>query len=240
MKNMNQSDIQLAALRSARFLSTKMKDALKKDAFSASANFILFDFYDVLPNVPVPYADKNDFFKDVEFVATKFFLEWFSADNEVEISVRRRIALQAVTDTIKEDFWKKFVLSSDLPRDLSSVIQVLDQYDEKYEEKRKTQDILAAGPSMMAFYQEHQFLKTAKQQGGVVSCDKNTLVQAVQQQFVGDLTERFNQILNSLNVTTPFLHSTSGLSNKSLEQRLAEKRGKDLPTTAIPPVQPSN
>lgn len=238
MKNVNQSDIQLAALRSARFLSTKIKGALMKEAYSASANFILFDFYNVIPNIP--YVDKKDFFKDIEFVATKFFMEWFSADTEVEMSVRRRIALQAVTDTIKEDFWKNFVLSPDLPRDLSSVIKVLERYDEKYEEKRKTEGMFSAGTSMMEFFQEHQFLKTAKQLGGVVSCDKNTLVQAVQQQFAGDLTEHFNQMLSSLNVTTPFVHSNPGLSNKTLEQRLAEKRGKDLSTTATPPVQPSN
>jgi len=233
MKNINQSDIQLAALRSAGFLTKKIQGTLP-----ASTDFILFDFHHVIPNIP--YVDKKDFLKDIEFTATKFFLEWFSADNEVEISVRRRIALQAVKDTVEEDFWKKFISCPDLPRDLSSVIKILDQYDEKYEEKRKIRDLFSQGASMIQFYQDHQFLKTAKQHGGVVSCDKNTLVQAFQQKIVIDLTERLNKILKSIDVTTPFVHSSSGLSNKTLEQRLAEKRGKDPSTIVPPPVQPSN
>lgn len=230
MESIEQSDIQLAALRLASFLSTKMKSMLP-----SSTNFVLFDFYHIVPDIP--YVNQQDFFKDIELCATKFFMEWFGADNETGIFVRRRIALQGVKDTIDQKFWEKIGSCSDLPRNFSSVLKVLEQYDKKYKKERNSNDMFSIGLSV-EFYERHQFLKTAKELGGVVSCDTNTLVQAVQRQFVVDLTERFNQILESVNITTPFLHSAPWLSNKPLEQRLTEKRERDHTTIVRPPVRP--
>lgn len=230
MKSIEQSDIQLAALRSASFLSTKIQSTLPD-----TTQFDFFEYSKVIKDVPC--LDQTRFFQEIEACATKFFMEWFGSDNDIDFSVRRRIALQGIKDTINEQFWKNVESCSEIPRNITALEKALEPYEKSIKKQKKSTHMF---PMFFSdnFYKEHSLLTKAQQKGGIVSGDMGFVVQVAHRQFVEDLSQRFNQILSTVGVTTPFVHSKPWLSNRPLEQRLVEKREKAGSGIQRPPVRP--
>ncbi len=230
MKSIEQSDIQLAALRSASFLITKIQNTLP-----TATEFNFFCYSKIIKDIPC--LDQKLFFQEIEACATKFFMEWFGADNDIDFSVRRRVALQGVKDIINEQFWESLESRSEIPRNFGSVEKALEPYEKAIKKQEKSTHMF---PMLLSdnFYKEHGLLTKAHQKGGVVSCDMGLLVQVTRQEFVEGLSQRFNQILSAVNITTPFVPSKPWLSHKPLAQIVVEKRQQSDSVIQRPPVRP--
>ena len=226
--NIEQSHVQRAALRASSVLVTKIKAALP-----SNTAFDLFEFATLISDVPC--IDQKEFFQDLEDCATKFFMEWFGADNTADFSVRRRIALQGIKDTIDPQFWKNIESLSELSRQRLPVEAALEPYEKAIKKEKKSMFGMLFADN---FYKNHDFLTEAKQKGGVVCCDKEMLLGVTQRQFVVDLTKRFNEILTTVNITKTFAPSPS-LLPKSFEKRVLEQREKSSIVGIVrPPVRP--
>lgn len=224
--NIEQSEIQLAALRASSFACNKIKASLPK-----SIQFNFFGHSSLLNDVPC--VNEKEFFQDLEDRATQFFVEWFGSDHPTDLSVRRRIALQSVKDISNEQFWSNAESMSALPRKLSAVESALEPYEKEIKKAKKSTALFDGLHLSTLFYTEYGLLKQAKEKNGVVSCEKDLLVDLIGHQLIVELTQRFNQILKSLNITHSFQTSTPQLSKELLEVRLLEQRQKTIET--LPP-----
>lgn len=231
--NIEQSDIQLAALRSSNFLSSKIKVALP-----TTTQFDFFGFSHIIEDIRC--VDEKEFFQNLEDRTTQFFMEWFGADSPAEISVRRRIALQSIKDIANTQFWNNIETLPDLPRKLSAVENAFGRYEKEMERANKStaRSVMFGGLQILSknFWDEYNLLKQAKGKNGVVSCEKDLLVDLVAHQLTVVLTQRFNQILKSLNINHSFQTSTPQLSKQLLEVRLFKQRSENH--QILPPQMP--
>lgn len=231
--NIEQSEIQLAALRASSFVCSKIKASLPE-----STQFNFFRYASLLSDIPA--VNEKEFFQDLEDRATQFFMEWFGSDHPTDLSVRRRIALQSVKDISTGQFWSNVESMPVLPRTLSAVESALAPYEKEIKKANKSTALFSGLNLSSLFHKEYELLKQAKEKNGVVSCEKDLLVDLVGHQLIMELTQRFNQILKSLNVTHSFQTSAPQLSKDFLEVRLFEQRQKTIEIVPPrPPVQVS-
>ena len=222
-------EILLAALRASSFACSKIKASLPE-----STQFNFFRHSSLLNDVPC--VNEKEFFQDLEDRATQFFMEWFGSDHPTDLSVRRRIALQSVKDISNKQFWTNAESMSALPRNLSAVESALEPYEKEIKKAKKSTALFDGLHLSSLFYKKYELLKQAKEKNGVVSCEKDLLVDLVSHQLIGELTQRFNQILKSLNVAHSFQTSTPQLSKELLEVRVLEHRQKSI--EILPPRPP--
>lgn len=227
--NIEQSEIQLAALRASSFACRKIKASLPE-----STQFNFFRHSSLLNDVPC--VNQKEFFQDLEDRATQFFMEWFGSDHPTDLSVRRRIALQSIKDISNGQFWSNTENMSALPRKLSVVESALEPYEKEIKKANKSTAMFSGLSLSGVFHKEYELLKQAKERNGVVSCEKDLLVDLVSHQLIVELTQRFNQILKSLNVAHSFQTSAPQLSKELLEVRVLEQRQKTI--EKLPPRPP--
>lgn len=227
MKNIEQSECQLAALRAAYFCASRLEKHLPD-----SNEFEIFGFGKFAKECAT--ADKKSFFKKMEGASIGFFMEWFSADINIDLSVRRRVALHAIKNGIDGGLWGKIGADSEFPRFLDAAQNAFEEYKKMEKKRLKSTDMFLMGMSDQ-FYKEKNLLAKAIEKGGFISCDESLLIELAHRHVAIETTAQINSILHSLGESRQFVYSAPLVEGKTLEARLKDYR--DKTPTIIKPLK---